>query len=269
VNYLLPAFFFIFGSIIGSFLNVVILRYNTGRSAVSGRSGCFSCGRELRWYENIPIISFIVLRGKCSSCSSKISWQYPLVEFSTAVLFLSIFFKYGHLLNVSPVSFIGEYGFSSFIFCLLIIIFVYDLRHKIIPDFPVYLFIALTFINTAFSNPSLLDLAAGPIMALPFAALWLVSRGRWIGLGDAKLALGIGWFLGFFLGVSAIVLSFWIGALMSLALLLGTWRLRLAGGGFTMKSEIPFAPFLIVGPVIIFFFPIDIIGLGALFGLNI
>lgn len=97
-------FFFLFGLIIGSFLNVVIYRYNTGRS-VQGRSGCLSCGKTLSAVELIPLFSFIFQKGKCHGCGSKISWQYPLVEFSTGIAFTLIAFKYFDLLFISPIYF--------------------------------------------------------------------------------------------------------------------------------------------------------------------
>src|SRR5690242_17998674 len=87
--------FFILGTIIGSYINVVVLRYHTGRSSVTGRSLCFSCGKTLSWYELVPIFSFLFLNGKCLGCNSRISYQYPIVEFITGILFLGIASKIG------------------------------------------------------------------------------------------------------------------------------------------------------------------------------
>src|SRR3989339_1660823 len=84
-------FVFLFGAVVGSFLNVVILRLNTGQSIVSGRSKCFNCAKKLKWRELLPIISFVFLRGKCSACKAKISWQYPLVETITGIIFVLLF----------------------------------------------------------------------------------------------------------------------------------------------------------------------------------
>jgi len=257
---------FVFGTIIGSFLNVVILRYNTGESAVSGKSACFSCAKNLSWYEMFPILSWVALRAKCGNCKSKISWQYPLVEFFTGLLFLGVYFSLGNL--------VSKYAYFYYfaVFSILIVITVYDLRHKIIPDFLVFSFAFLSLIwfvaNIGFANlfqsPHFLDLFAGPILALPFFLMWLLSKGRWIGLGDAKLALGMGWFLGLIPGVSAVILGFWIGAIISLSLLF-VQRLNLIGKNLTIKSEIPFAPFLILGLLAVFFFGFDVMNLGVLF----
>jgi prepilin signal peptidase PulO-like enzyme (type II secretory pathway) len=101
-------------------------------------------------------------------------------------------------------------------------------------------------------------------MFLPFFILWLVSAGKWIGLGDGKLALGIGWYLGFVNGISAIVLGFWIGAVYAVMMML-IERLNRDSKNITMKSEIPFAPFLILGIIVEFFLRVDVIGVGLFF----
>ncbi|MDO8510417.1 MAG: prepilin peptidase [bacterium] len=263
-------FVFVFGLIVGSFLNVIALRYNSGLSPLEGRSACFSCGKELRWYELLPVVSFLVQKGRCRACGSKISWQYPIVELLTATVFLLTYLK-----DFSPFNF----SFFVIIFSLLIVIGIYDLRHKIIPDGLVYTFIALSLAKLFMPElgfveiPDFLDLVAGPLFFLPLGLLWFFSGGRWIGFGDAKLALGIGWFLGFIFGLSAVVLAFWVGAAVGILLLVGArlqsvmpqgMRLFLGTRNLTMKSEIPFAPFLILGTVLIFFFPTDLVGIAAL-----
>lgn len=267
--------YFVLGTLIGSFLNVVVLRHNTGRGFM-GRSSCFSCGHILAWYELIPVFSFLARLGRCGTCNSKISWQYPLVELFTGLVFLGIFAKYPslYLLASSGVGGILNTAFLMIIFSILIVIFVYDIKHKIIPDAPVYTFIGLSFIglfvglpagiNTSvlpfqsgfhIAMPYLWDIAAGPILFLFFFALWFFSRGRWMGFGDAKLAIGIGWFLGLSLGISAVVFSFWIGAFISIVIILA--QMLYNKKGLTMKSEIPFAPFLILGLMIVFFLNIN------------
>jgi leader peptidase (prepilin peptidase)/N-methyltransferase len=232
---LIEIFVFILGTIIGSFLNVVILRYNTGESIIKNGSRCFGCGRRLKWYELIPIVSFVIQKGRCRKCKSKISIQYPIVEALTGVLFLSIFY-----LNYSLLSTI----YYLIIFSLLIIIAVYDFRHQIIPDKFVYLFNFFALFNLF----SFYDFVAGLVFFGFFGLLWLVSRGNWMGLGDAKLALGIGWLLGLFKGILALLLSFWAGALVGIFLLFFFKK------EYSIKSRIPFGPFLILGTIIAFFF---------------
>ena len=267
LSLILSLFFFLLGLIIGSFLNVVILRYNTGLG-ISGRSGCFSCGKKLEWYELIPVVSFIVQKGRCRKCGAVLSLQYPLVELLTGFLFLGIFLKY-YFLSLSYEHFFFTVFFYLVIWSLLVVILVYDLRHKIIPDMLVYGFAFLAFVRVLVdfrAGFSLAELLAGPILFLPFYLLWHVSQGRWIGLGDGKLALGIGWMLGLGYGLSAIVLGFWIGAIVSL-ILLGLGRLKLLAIGLTMKSEIPFAPFLILGLALVYFIRIDVVGVHTIFGI--
>jgi len=265
-------FSFFFGLIIGSFLNVVIYRYNTGRS-INGRSGCLSCGKRLGFFELIPVMSFVLLKGKCKGCGSKVSWQYPVVELSSAILFALIAYKY----ITDPFILLENIGtyilFSFIIFSILIVIFVYDLKHKIIPDALVYSFAVLSLLyriyETNFSQINSLawfDLFSGILLFLPFFILWIVSKGTWIGLGDGKLAVGIGWFLGFIGGVSSIILAFWIGALVCAPLVLVS-RLNPKFKHITRKTEVPFGPFMIVALIIIFFFPIDIFSLSLFFGL--
>ncbi|HMO78908.1 MAG TPA: prepilin peptidase [Candidatus Paceibacterota bacterium] len=263
-------FVFILGTIIGSFLNVVILRYNTGRG-IGGRSGCLSCGKKLEAIELIPIFSWIYQRGKCKKCGAKISIQYPLVEFFTGLLFVFLFYRTLPFL-FDPKLVLLSFVWNSLIFAILIIIFVYDLRHKIIPDLFSYSFAILAFLQTVVMNPinsqyntlNYLNLFSGIIMFLPFFLLWFVSGGKWIGLGDGKLALGIGWYLGFIGGISAIVMAFWIGAIFALLLMLID-RLKLTSKNITMKTEVPFGPFLIIGIIIEFFARIDVIGISLFF----
>ena len=239
---------------IGSFLNVVALRYNSGMT-LKGRSKCFSCGKNLEWHELIPIFSFFLQGGKCKTCKSAISWQYPIIEIIAGVLFISIFIFF------PPTTL--ESGFFTvfylFITCLLLIITIYDIKHKVIPDALVYTFaivaLARLFISPEldFIIPDLWQIMAGPILALPFALMWLMSKGTWMGLGDAKLVLVIGWVLGISAGVSAIILAFWIGAIVSVVWMYIVFRKVKA------RYEIPFGPYLILGMYIVLLFGIKVI----------
>jgi prepilin signal peptidase PulO-like enzyme (type II secretory pathway) len=249
-------FSFIAGTIIGSFLNVVALRFNTGMG-VGGRSICLSCNQTLKWTDLVPVASFMALRGKCRTCKTKISWQYPLVEFLSGVFFVLAFVIF------PPVTIPAAIGTLIILITIsiLIVTSVYDLKHKIIPDSLVFTFIGLGFIrlfiggDVLFHMPTLWNLLAGPILFAPFAILFYVSKGRWMGFGDAKLAWGIGWFLGLTQGLSAIVMAFWIGAIVSVYLLARKNK-RLH-----MSSEIPFAPYLILGVFIALFTAVDVMHL--------
>lgn len=264
--------FFILGLFVGSFLNVLILRHGTGFSTVKGRSKCFSCNKNLEWYELVPVFSYLVLFGKCSQCKTKISTQYILVELLTGVVFATIYYLYS----------LGQFNFYYLllylaIFANFIIIAVYDLRHKIIPDewslslgmltliIAIGRFVSIDYVSSIFRY---VDLFAGLICFLPFYFLWKFSDGHWMGLGDGKLAIGIGFLLGIAEGISAIALAFWIGAIFSVSLLIiqrVIKKLSLNKGvdSLTMKSEVPFAPFLILSTLIVFIARIDLLSLHA------
>ncbi|MFA6355038.1 MAG: prepilin peptidase [Candidatus Paceibacterota bacterium] len=275
MNLLIFIFIFLLGTIIGSFLNVVIFRFNTGKSITTGRSICMTCSRTLRWYELIPLFSYLFQLGKCRRCAERISHQYPLIEFITGIIFVLIIYHFIPLLLFSIFSYLFLVVFFIFLFSLLIVISVYDFRHKIIPDMLVYTFSFFAFLSifvnsTSFGPlfilPSFSSFIAGPLLALPFALLWLLSRGKWMGLGDAKLMLGLGWMLGLYLGLSAIILSFWIGAIISLIIMFLSRNIFNGKvGRINMKTEIPFAPFLIVGTFIVFLFGLDISTLARMF----
>ncbi len=232
---------FLFGLVVGSFLNVVILRYNTGKS-LAGRSGCFVCGHKLAWHELIPVLSYFLQSGKCRSCKSEISLQYPLVELLTGVIFV--------LITQQFVSDVPLLVFFLVVWALLIVITVYDLRHKIIPDGLVYALAILAGLKALVAG-DYYALLAGALGFLFFASLWYFSGGRWMGFGDAKLALGLGFLLGPSLGLAGLVLSFWIGALYGLI------ALSLPHSRATLRSEVPFAPFLTLGAALSFFAHVD------------
>jgi len=279
MNILIFVFIFVFllGTIIGSFLNVVIYRFNTGRTITRGRSICMTCNQTLRWYELIPVFSFLIQSGKCRRCASRISHQYPLVELSTGLIFALVAFKFLPFLYVSYWLYIFFVILFVFIFSLLIVISVYDLRHKIIPDKLVIVFILVSlfsiFINFSpyghlFALPTLSNLLSGPILALPFVLLWFFSKGRLMGLGDGKLVLGIGWMLGMSQGIFSLILSFWTGTIVGVSLMLLSKSLLIGKvGKMSMKTEIPFAPFLIISTLVTFLFNLDVFSLIRLFSM--
>lgn len=273
-----------FGLIIGSFLNVLTIRH--GIRSLGGRSACMTCGTSLRWADLIPVVSWVALLGRCRFCGARISARYPLTEAATAAAFALI----GGAPYPAPL-------FLRLLFCgaaaLLIAIAVYDLYHTIIPDEWAYLFGMLALLGAALplllggtSESLALRLAAGPIVALPLFLFWLFSGGRWMGLGDAKLALGIGWLLGPAYGLAALFLAFIIGGAVSAPLLFFStpagqraalfirtllsaprlgWQgssstlsphgpMAIAAYGVTMKSEIAFGPFLAAGCFLAWFF---------------
>ena len=229
---------FFLGLIFGSFANVIILRLNTGESLIFKDSRCFYCSQKLQWFELIPVASFLVLRGRCRSCKSRISWQYPAVELASGFLFLLIYVS-----TTTPIN-IWSLGLATAFFWLLLVISVYDIRHKIIPNSLVYLVVAIAFLSLIVGQQLAQNLISGIALFSFFAFLWWVSKGQWMGFGDAKLALAIGIFLGWPLSLVGVLVSFWVGALFGLVLIF-LRRLHL-------KTHVPFGPFLSIGALTAF-----------------
>ncbi len=246
---------FLFGLILGSFLNAALYRLEVGGSLLKERSRCPKCGHILRWYELFPIFSFLFLRGKCKKCSKRISLQYPAVEFATGLLFLAVFLKYQEPASIFIFS--GGwldvfYGFLVVSF--LVLIFVFDFKHYIIPNIAVYSLILISFgydlYSYGFVSLKYYFLASGVAFGF-FLFLYLVSKGRWIGFGDVKYGIFMGLFLGWpniLLGLFTAYLS---GAFIG-SLLLAVKRKE-------FKSEIPFGPFLIFGTLLAFFWGDEIL----------
>lgn len=254
---------FILGTIIGSFLNVVIYRLHTGRS-LNGHSHCMSCGKRLAWYELFPLLSYVALRGRCAGCGSYIPSRYALVELLTGALYLLVW----QIFFFDPLVILLNWVLVS----ILMIITVYDMRHTIIPDEMTLLLgvVAVVYAGHAsFLSGTWAPLLSGAGAALAafvfFGGLWYVSGGRWIGFGDTKLAVPLGIIVGLGGVFTMIVLSFWIGAAISLMLLgigrlaeKGKTGLRFLQAPRTIKSEVPFAPFLILGFLFVHLFYADI-----------
>ncbi len=254
---------FCLGTILGSFLNVVVLRLGTGVSAISGRSKCLSCAKTLSFLELVPVLSYIIQMGRCRSCGARISLQYVLVEIMMGILALGSFYFAGLLERLTFGTFIQGLFYSALCFSALGIA-IYDVRHKIIPDALLYIFLALSLISPTYMFLSGgikltelgLALAAGPILFSPFFLIWYFSGGRLMGLGDGLLSIGTGWLLGLSLGFSAIIFGIWFGALFAVTLLLmgkiyTATGLSSSSGTLTMKSEVPLAPFLLSGLLLV------------------
>jgi len=251
--YFLIFFIFLFGLCIGSFLNVVIYRLETGEGIVKKRSHCPGCQKTLAWYELIPLASFLILRGRCRHCRESISWQYPLVELSAGLLFVLIFnfqFSIFNEFSIFKISISGWLGliWLLYVAAVLIIIFVYDLKHYLIPDKILWPALGITFLyrlvealnlgGWGFLNPLLSALAAAGF----FLAIVVLTRGRGMGLGDVKLAFLMGLMLGWPMIGLALMLAFFSGSVVGIFLVIK--------GAKKMDSQIPFGPFLIGGTVL-------------------
>jgi prepilin signal peptidase PulO-like enzyme (type II secretory pathway) len=234
-------FIFLFGLAIGSFLNCIIYRLEKKQSFLKGRSYCPHCKHILSWQDLIPVFSFLILRGKCRYCGKRISFQYPLVELATALLFMAVLNYESGIMNY-------EFLFLILNSSFLILIFVYDLKHYIIPDRIIYPAIIIAFLYNLILNSQFI--IHNSISAFGAAGFFLfivlVSRGKWMGVGDIKLAFLIGLLLGWPDILLVLFLAFLIGAIIGLGLIILKKK--------TIKSELPFGPFLITGIYLALFF---------------
>lgn len=243
---------FILGAILGSFLNVLIMRLPEEKS-LGGRSHCPHCGRTLGFIDLVPILSFLVLRGKCRSCSAKISARYLIMELTISFLFALVFYW------LSPSTLIGymELLRAWFIICVLVAVFVIDFEHFLILDVIVFpasvvllLFnVGLDYISGGFQN-GLYGLTVGGVFSAVacsgvFFSMWAISKGRWIGFGDVKYMLFLGQIVGFPLTIIGFFLSFFIGALVAIPLLFT--------GKYSFASKLPLGTFLSIGFLLTFF----------------
>lgn len=223
------------GAVIGSFLNVCIYRLPLGQSVVWPGSACPSCGRALPWYENVPVASFLVLRARCSGCKTPISWQYPIVEIVTGVMFGGAWWLYGPGILLVSRLILG---------CALIVLFMVDLEHRILPDVitlpGILVGFALSFFTGVGWLPSLIGiLFGGGILWLMFE-IWLRLRGiEALGFGDVKMLAMIGAFLGWKLTFVTLLLGSLAGSLLGLMLI------AFRRGG--MQTALPFGTFLALG----------------------
>jgi leader peptidase (prepilin peptidase)/N-methyltransferase len=238
---------FVLGSAVGSFLNVVVDRSNEGKSFLSGRSHCDHCRRKLQWFDLVPIISFLLLSGKCRYCGQKLSYYYPVVEIVTGVAFVLV----ASLHFFSPLAI----GYFFFIMSFLIIIFFADLKYGIIPFSAVLPAVVLTFLWHLFA-PGDISMVNHALSALGtflfFLSLFLITRGKGMGFGDVVYAF----FMGFILGFPNIILSLYIafltGAFISVFLVI-LRKKKMKG------STIPFGPFLVLGTVVSLFWGQEVI----------
>lgn len=230
--------FIILGLIIGSFLNVIVLRFDDLMTVINTRSHCPHCKKNLNWYDLIPVLSYILLVGKCRYCKANISLQYPLVELGTALIFSLIYWVFGF----SLVSY-----FLLAISSILIVIFVYDIIKYEISDRLVLaaaaLWIVYLIINFFLNHNSLFLILNYFYGALAlggfFGLLVLISREKWMGIGDISLGAVVGIIIGWPNVLLAAFLAFFIGSIVGVSLMLINKK--------KFKDKLPFAPFLILG----------------------
>jgi prepilin signal peptidase PulO-like enzyme (type II secretory pathway) len=277
------ALLFIFGTIFGSFLNVVSLRYDPDRNIfspenVSGRSHCMNCGRILAWHELIPLFSFLIQLGRCRSCNARLSWQYPIGELVAGLIFLlPLYLISNYQLPITNYYLLITSVIWILIFLVFLLIWIVDFRWYLIPNelnisllVLGALVITLSYLQGNFgmvegsfvgSYAALFGLRqniwlnhiAGALVGIGVVGFIIaMTRGRGMGMGDLKLLGALGWIFGWPDVIFIFIIASFIGAIASIGLM--------ALGKKNMKSVVPFGPFLILGAVFIFFFGEQLLG---------
>lgn len=237
----------VFGLVLGSFLNVVILRFDDWLSIIKTRSRCPDCKTQLKWYDLFPLVSYLTLKGKCRYCQKPICWQYPVVELTAAVL-LAMSYNLVFLEHSLPL----WQGVTAFAFLVLavacaIVIFFHDLYEQLIPDSMSYVLLAAALGFNWFFFQDWQSVVYGALIGVaPIALLVYPSRGKWMGEGDVKLAAALGLLVGYPAAIVFLVVAFLIGGLVGAVIV--------ASGKATVKTAVPFAPFLILGALTALFY---------------
>ena len=227
----------LFGLCVGSFLNVVIYRLPLGQSIASPPSRCRNCGYSLRWFDNIPVLSWLFLRGRCRKCGTRVSWQYPLVELITAALFVTVvwFTPMGPLVASRLI-----------LICILIALFGIDLEHQILPNTITLPGIVIGLLFSLFVPPGITDAVIGAVLGGGIlyaiaAGYYLWRREEGMGMGDVKMLAMLGAFLGWKAVLVTLVFASFSGAFVGIAMM------AVQRGG--MKYALPFGTFLALGAV--------------------
>ena len=228
----LELLFLILGLMIGSFLAAYSYRLPLGISVSKGRSYCPHCKKQIEWYDNIPVVSYLILKGKCRKCNSPISARYLLIEVSTALGFFALYKN----ANYDPLSLL----FLLVIYCLLTLIFTIDFEHQIIPDKLVYFGIVITIIKMLVVDNRMIyeGLLSGFVAAVFLLVIHILTKGKGMGLGDVKFAILGGLLMGPKMTIVWLFLAFLTGAITGIILILGKFA--------KLKDKIAFGPFLVI-----------------------
>ena len=251
--YLIIFFIFIFGLIIGSFLNCLIWRLHKNEGMLD-RSYCPKCKKQIAWYDNIPVLSFILLGGKCRHCGKSISWQYPVVELITGILFaVAVIWnlEFGiwniDLAQITNYQLLITIIRDWFLISVMIVIFIYDLRWYLILDKVALPACAIIFLFNFFLGISWQNMLISGIIGSSFFLIqFIISKGKWIGGGDIRLGLLMGLALGWPYVILAIFLAYLIGSAVGVGLILA--------GKKQWGSKVPLGVFLSTAAIITLFF---------------
>ena len=254
--FLVAAFCFILGAAIGSFLSVVIHRLpKKEKGILKGRSHCPQCRQKLKVRDLIPILSYLTLYGRCRYCGKRIPIIYPLLEITTALAFFFAF-HVSHILSFSATANLHEFNLLQLPYLILLFIyfgiliftFFYDILYLEVADRVLVPGIILALTATILpQTPHVVDALLGALIGFSFFGLQiLISKGKWLGGGDLRIALFMGLILGWKMLILGLILSYFVGSIISIIVIITK-----KGG---LKTRIPFAPFLVIGTVLALFY---------------
>lgn len=247
MDFFFVAFVFLFGLVVGSFLNVLTLRLVAEESIVWPASHCPHCKHALAWFDLIPVVSFLERRGRCRYCRKSISWQYPLVELATAVAFALVAWVHRDLLITGSWFAILLFARDLLFTTGLIALFIFDFRWYIVPDEVSLPLIGMAVVLNLVLRVSWLSLLVGVVVGGGFYfLLWSLSKGKWVGSGDIRLGALLGVMLGWPGTLFALYVAYLVGG-FSAIVLLATNRKK-------MKSLLPMGVFLTIGAFAVILF---------------
>lgn len=243
------------GVAVGSFINVVVFRTKGGQP-VTGRSKCMKCLEPVATVDLVPVISYFNLRGRCRKCSAVIEWQYPAVELTMGILFGLFYIRaitgFGLPVWIEASEYLAVFLRDVMMASFLLIIFIYDFRYSYILDrFSLPAIILALIFNVLLGAPVVSMLVGGLLLGAFFAIQFLVSKGKWIGGGDIRLGMLMGFLLGVELGIVALFLSYVVGAIAGIFLILMKKR--------KLESQVPFGTFLTGATIVTMFFGMHIL----------
>jgi len=242
MNLIILALFLLLGACIGSFLNAAIYRLANKESIIKGRSHCIKCGKTLSWYDLLPIVSFLILKGKCRTCDKSISIQYILVEIVMALLFGIVAWGWIVVGDSSTLANL-ELVRDLYVMSILVFLFVFDLKYFLLPDIVTIPAVIIIFIINLILGISLVSMLIGLLIGAGFFALqFAVSKGRWIGGGDIRLGAIMGVLLGWPVIIAGLFSSYLIGGIVGMGLLIS--------GRKKLGAHLPFGTFLAIGTII-------------------
>lgn len=251
--------FFIFGGAIGSFVQVVATRLNVA-PIISSRSKCLSCGEKLRASDLVPLFSYIFLRGRCRYCRVPYGIGSLLVEIGFGMLFIAVYHFILSGFGILHASLWLIY--YTLLFISLGVIALYDYRHSYVPIMflGLFSFLSLMMLGIRYVHDPNLAIFLGPLItSLPFLLIWLTTQGRATGFGDVLLYAAVGAFFGIEQGLSVLLISIWLGAIVGIGVYLVRKKKKIG------STAVPFVPFIVVAFVIVLFTDLSILSIASIF----